>query len=370
MVFGASNFPLAFSTAGGDTASALAAGCPIIVKGHPGHPNTSLMVAEAIHKAAGRSLMPYGVFGHVEGAENSIGSYLVEHPLTKGVAFTGSYIGGKALFDLANKRAVPIPVFAEMGSVNPVFLFSKALELRGEAIAVQLADAVTLGVGQFCTNPGVVVGIESDGLDRFMFAFKDKIKQKAAAKMLHQGIATGYRRMKGSVLHEAGVVVVAEGLDGTEELEGRATLVKVSGTDFINNKILREEVFGPFAMVVSCKDDKELEGVISVLEGQLTATLMAEEADVKGEAALIAQIVEKCGRILMNGVPTGVEVTGAMQHGGPFPATTDARFTSVGESAIYRFVRPVCYQNFMDSLLPDALKDGNPLKIRRKVDGE
>ena len=374
VVFGASNFPLAFSTAGGDTASALASGCPVVVKAHPAHIETARLVASAILKAAEKTGMPEGVFAQVEGGFD-VGQRLVKHPSVSAVAFTGSFVGGKALFDLANKRKNPISVFAEMGSVNPVFLFENALILRGEALATQLADSVTLGVGQFCTNPGLIIGVESDGLNAFLNSFKTKMQAKMPAPMLHQGIADNYKKGL-STVSEMGNQVVTEHLtvasDGNA-LNGTPSVAVVNGAAFLKNKALHHEVFGPFSLVVKCKNLEEMKRIIEQLEGQLTATLMAEPSDLSIKSKqnpLIQAISEKCGRIIMNNAPTGVEVTHAMQHGGPYPSTTDARFTSVGTSAILRFVRPLCFQNFSNDLLPDALKEGNPLSIWRKVDGQ
>ncbi len=368
VVFGASNFPLAFSTAGGDTASALAAGCPVIVKAHPAHPETSRLVASAIEKAATRTKMPKGVFTHIEGGYD-VGQRLVKHPSVSAVAFTGSFVGGKALFDLANKRKQPIPVFSEMGSINPVILFENALKERGETLATQLADSVTLGVGQFCTNPGLIVGIESDNFNAFLDSFKAKMQAKTAAPMLHEGIASTFRKGVKNVESQSDTEVVTIS-DTQSAINGHPSVGVVSGTAFLKNKALHHEVFGPFSLVVKCKDKGELKRIIDKLEGQLTATLMADPADLTKQSVLIDAIGEKCGRLILNNVPTGVEVTHAMHHGGPFPSTTDARFTSVGTSAILRFVRPLCYQNFSDNLLPDALKNNNPLSIWRKVNGE
>jgi 2,5-dioxopentanoate dehydrogenase len=368
VVFGASNFPLAFSTAGGDTASALASGCPVVVKAHPAHPETARLVASAIEKAARRTKMPEGVFALVEGGVE-VGTYLVKHPSVKAVAFTGSYAGGKALFDIANKRKQPIPVFSEMGSVNPVILFENALAERGETLATQLADSVTLGVGQFCTNPGLILGIESVAFDAFLEHFKTKMQAKVAAPMLHQGIANTYKSGVENIKNQAETEVLTIP-DTQKPINGHPSVGVVSGATFLKNKALHHEVFGPFSLVVKCANKGELKRVMGKLEGQLTATLMAEPSDLKKQSALIDAISEKCGRLVINNVPTGVEVTHAMHHGGGFPATTDSRFTSVGTSAIVRFVRPLCFQNFPNDLLPDALKDGNPLSIWRKINGE
>jgi 2,5-dioxopentanoate dehydrogenase len=368
VVFGASNFPLAFSTAGGDTVSALAAGCPVVVKAHPAHLETARLVASAIEKAAKRTKMPEGVFAQVEGGVE-VGTYLVKHPSVKAVAFTGSYGGGKALFDIANKRKQPIPVFSEMGSINPVILFENALAERGESLATQLADSVTLGVGQFCTNPGLILGIESAAFEAFLAHFKTKMQAKVAAPMLHKGIANSYNSGVEKVKNQAETEVLTIP-DTQKPLNGHPSVGVVTGATFLKNKALHHEVFGPFSLVVKCTNKAELKRVIDKLEGQLTATLMAEPEDLKKQSVLIDAIGEKCGRIIINNVPTGVEVTHAMHHGGGFPATTDSRFTSVGTSAIVRFVRPLCFQNFSNDLLPDALKDGNPLSIWRKINGE
>jgi 2,5-dioxopentanoate dehydrogenase len=367
VVFGASNFPLAFSTAGGDTASALASGCPVVVKGHPAHLETSRLVASAIEKAAVKTKMPKGVFAHVEGGIE-VGKHLAKHPSVSAVAFTGSYTAGKALFDIANKRKQPIPVFAEMGSINPVLLLGDALKERAETVATQLADSVTLGVGQFCTNPGLVLGIESDPFNTFLNSFKTKMQAKTAAPMLHEGIAKNYQKGIETVSNQAETAVLTIEKDNSA-LSGHPSVGEVSGATFLKNKTLHQEVFGPFSLVVKCKDKSELKRIIEKMDGQLTATLIAEASDLKKNKDLITAISEKCGRLIVNNMPTGVEVTHAMQHGGPFPSTTDSRFTSVGTSAILRFVRPLCYQNYPNDLLPDALQTDNPLSIWRKVNG-
>ena len=370
LVFGASNFPYAYSTAGGDTASAFAAGCPVIVKAHPAHPGTSELVAGAILKAAKDCNMPDGVFTHLYGAGFEVGRALVEHPYTKSVGFTGSYAGGKQLFDWASQRREPIPVFAEMSCINPVFLLPEKLKTAATDLAKAYAGSITLGVGQFCTNPGLLIGIESDELNTFSEALSEEIRKTMPAPMLYEGIYRNYISKKESTLTQAGVETLAAADAEIKEGQGAAVLATVSGKDFISNPLLRQEVFGPFSLLVRCKDKKELEEVAGHLEGQLTATLMATEADVQEHAALVELVKNICGRLILNGVPTGVEVCLSMQHGGPFPATTDMRFGSVGADAIKRFVRPLAYQNWPDSLLPDALKDGNPLGIWRTVNNE
>jgi len=368
LVFGASNFPFAYSTAGGDTASALAAGCPVIVKAHPAHPGTSDLIATAILKAATECQMPIGVFTHLHGAGFGVGRALVEHPYTKSVGFTGSFAGGKQLFDWANQRKEPIPVFAEMSSINPVFLLPGKLKESAAELAKAYAGSITLGVGQFCTNPGLLIGIEGEELTAFSNALSEEISKTVPAPMLHDGIYKNYISKKESTLSQTGVDTLATA--SVTEGKGAAALATVTGRDFIDNPMLHQEVFGPFSLLIRCKDKAELLELVRHLEGQLTATLMATEADVEEHKALVELVINICGRMILNGVPTGVEVCLSMQHGGPFPATTDARFGSVGADAIKRFVRPLAFQNWPDQFLPDALKDSNPLGIWRTENNE
>lgn len=370
VVFGASNFPYAYSTAGGDTASAFAAGCPVVVKGHPAHPTTSAMVANAILKAAVATNMPDGVFAHIQGTSFETGKALIMHPYTKAVGFTGSYTGGKQLFDWANQRKEPIPVFAEMGSINPVFLLTEKLKAEADAMAAQYAGSVTLGVGQFCTNPGLIIGIESEALQQFITSLGKAVEQVPSANMLHQGIADAYVKNKAEALQQAGVEKVSESSTIPTAAQGQPVIATVSGKAFLANPVLHKEVFGPYSIVVRCGNEKEMLQVAQHLEGQLTATVMATEADMRANTALIDAIENICGRFVVNGVPTGVEVCLSMHHGGPFPSSTDARFTSVGADAIKRFIRPVCFQNWPDALLPEALKEGNPLGIARIFNNE
>ncbi len=368
VVFGASNFPLAFSTAGGDTASALAAGCPVVVKGHPMHPATGELVATAIARAARETGMPDGVFSHLQGVSHQLGEWLVTHPLTTAVGFTGSQQGGLALARLGQQRPVPIPVFAEMGSINPVVLLPSALQ-AGAGWAQAYALSVTLGTGQFCTNPGLLLAVQSPDLDRFVNDLAEAMGNLPASCMLHANIAARYREVRANLLAQSGVSL----LTGESEPEGPnrvpATVARVSGTDFRANARLQQEVFGPFTLVVACRDRAELEEALSGLEGQLTAALLGSDPELAGAGRLVSILGEKAGRVLFNGVPTGVEVCPAMQHGGPFPATTDGRFTSVGTDAILRWARPVAYQNCPQALLPEALRDANPLGIQRLVNG-
>lgn len=369
-VFGASNFPLAFSVAGGDTASALAAGCPVIVKAHPAHPGTSDMVAEAIQRAARETDMPDGVFSMLHGASTEVGQHLVRHPLIKAVGFTGSFRGGKAIFDAANAREVPIPVFAEMGSVNPVFILSGSLAQRGAEIASGLAGSVTLGVGQFCTNPGLVVVSESPAADQFVTGLAQALREVSAGTMLTEPIARAYRVGLDRLASTEGVEVIAKGsADNDGATTGTSCLLRSAANVFFANPDLAEEVFGPSTLVVSSRDKDELLNVARSLRGHLTATIHGTHQDLVDNAELVYELEQKVGRLIFNGFPTGVEVGHAMQHGGPYPATTAPESTSVGTAAIRRFARPICYQNFPSESLPDELKDGNPLGIWRMVDG-
>jgi 2,5-dioxopentanoate dehydrogenase len=370
VVFGSSNFPFAFSTAGGDTACAFAAGCPVIVKAHPAHAETSTRVAELILQAAATCKMPDGIFSHVYGASFQVGEALVKHPLTKAVGFTGSYQGGKQLFDWGNQRPEPIPVFAEMSSVNPVFVLPEKLKTSAVDVAKMLAASVTLGVGQFCTNPGLIIGIDGDDLKQFITAVGSEIKTVAPAKMLHPGIAKAYAEKKTNALSQEDVTVVAEAAAPTERDCGAAAIATVTAKSFLGNALLHQEVFGPYSLIVRCSDTREMIEVAKHLEGQLTSTFMATENDLQQYGELIEAVQNLCGRIIFNGVPTGVEVCLSMQHGGPFPATTDARFTSVGADGIRRFARPVAFQNWPDRFLPDELKNENPLNIYRTVNNE
>ncbi|MEO7308143.1 MAG: aldehyde dehydrogenase (NADP(+)) [Ferruginibacter sp.] len=370
VVFGASNFPFAYSTAGGDTACAFAAGCPVIIKAHPAHAETSEIVAKAILTAVEKCNMPKGIFAHVHGAGFEVGKALVTHPHTKAVGFTGSYIGGKQLFDWGNQRKEPIPVFAEMGSINPVFLLPEKLNGSTNEIATMYAGSITLGVGQFCTNPGIIIGIESGALQTFVHDLGKAIQKIDPALMLHPGIVTAYKKNKGNALLQDDVHLVAESETDVKENEGLPTIATTTGQAFLNNPVLHQEVFGPYSIVIRCKDMNEMTEVAKNLEGQLTSTFMATENDIKENNGLVEAVKNICGRFILNSVPTGVEVCLSMQHGGPFPATTDSRFTSVGADGIKRFARPIAFQNWGNNLLPDELKDENPLGIWRTVNNE
>ena len=370
VAFGASNFPLAYSVGGVDTCSALAAGCPVVVKAHPAHPGASELVGHAIQAAVEATGMPNGVFSMVHGVSTEIGMRLVQHPAAKAVGFTGSLQGGRALFDAAAKRPEPIPVFAEMGSTNPVFILPGALKKNGSAIAEGLAQSVTLGVGQFCTNPGLAFGCRSDEWSAFVERMGQLAGAVAPGVMLHQGISARFHESAEKFQETSGVRVA--GKSSAEAAQGRASAI-VFNTDartFQQQRVLREEVFGPSTLLVNCGSPQELEQIARDLPGQLTATVHGTEEDLVAHANLLAILREKAGRLIFNQYPTGVEVCPSMQHGGPYPATTDSRFTSVGTFAIKRFVRPVCFQNFPDSALPAELKNKNSKKIWRLVDGK
>jgi 2,5-dioxopentanoate dehydrogenase len=369
VVFGASNFPFAYSTAGGDTACALAAGCSVIVKAHPAHAETSELVAVAIQRAAQKNNLPEGIFIHLHGASFEVGKALIQHPLTKAIGFTGSFEGGKALFDTANQREEPIPVFAEMGSVNPVFLLPEKLKDETEAIASMYAGSITESVGQFCTNPGILVGIENEWLDEFEELLASQIEKVKPAKMLTKGIAGRFYKSRKERFDEGAEVITEDNVEAEED-EGLPTLAKISAGLFLKNPLLHKEVFGPFSMLVKCRDTDQLIEVARAMEGQLTCSLMATESEVKNNSDLVEALKDKCGRFVLNGVPTGVEVALSMHHGGPYPATTDSRFTAVGADGIKRFARPVCFQNWSNELLPDELKNENPLGLWRTVNNE
>lgn len=367
VVFGASNFPLAYSTAGGDTAAALAAGCPVIVKSHPMHAGTGELVSQAIVKAAQETGMPNGLFSNLNSKGIEVGTQLVKHPGVKAVGFTGSINGGRALFDLAAARDEPIPVFAEMGSINPAVVLPEALTEKGDEIATTYAGSISLGVGQFCTNPGLILGIESVELDSFCKTLSDQLQQINAGCMLHPNIHEAYNTKRDKALKLLEAETLLAPAPDQEANAAQQALARVSGEAFLNNKKLHEEVFGPFSMVVACKDAAELTRVISGLEGQLTGTIMAASNEAESYPELISAMQNRVGRIIYNGVPTGVEVCPSMVHGGPYPASTDSRFSAVGTHSIARWVRPFSYQDWPDSLLPDALKNSNPLGISRLV---
>jgi NADP-dependent aldehyde dehydrogenase len=356
VVFGASNFPLAYSTAGGDTASALAAGCPVIVKSHPMHAGTGELVASAIIKAAEDTGMPDGVFSNLNSSGIEVGVQLVKHPKVKAVGFTGSIKGGRALYDLAAQREEPIPVFAEMGSINPVIITQKALENRSSEIAQTYADSITLGVGQFCTNPGLILGIASTEMAVFVNDLGAKTASIDPYCMLHPNIHKAFESNGDEVLAQKEIQLVASYQGVTEPAFAKAKIATVPGAAFLQNTKLHQEVFGPFSLVVQCEDEAQLLEIIEQLEGQLTGTIIAEKEDYSSLSPLIESLQDRVGRIIFNGVPTGVAVVDAMTHGGPYPASTDSRFTAVGNQSIKRWVRPFSYQEFPEELLPEYLK--------------
>lgn len=368
-IFGASNFPLAFSVAGGDTASALAAGCPIVVKAHPAHPGTSNLVGQAIRRAVDACGLPEGVFSMVQGRGIAVGMAIVEHPAIKAIGFTGSFRGGKAIYDAAARRPEPIPVYAEMGSTNPVFFLPGALK-NSVKLAQAYVGSITLGVGQFCTNPGIAIMAPSDDASSFTEAARQAIGDVAPAPMLTQSIQQTY--VKG-ITHLAGlpgVEVIGQQGGAETYAHGTPALLTTKASTLLEYPELTEEVFGPGSVLVEADSREQLLSIARSLGGHLTATIQGTEEELADYADLVEILEQKVGRLLINGFPTGVEVSHAMQHGGPYPATTDARSTSVGTNAILRFARPVCYQGFPQTLLPDELKDGNPLNIWRLVNGE
>ncbi|WP_242197968.1 MULTISPECIES: aldehyde dehydrogenase (NADP(+)) [unclassified Pseudomonas] len=367
-VFGASNFPLAFSVAGGDTASALAAGCPVVVKAHGAHPGTSELVGRAVAQAVKACGLPGGVFSLLYGAGTDIGIALVTDPRIKAVGFTGSRTAGIALTQAAQARPEPIPVYAEMSSINPVYLFPAALQARGEALAQGFVASLTQGAGQFCTNPGLVIAVAGSALDAFIASATQLLRGCAAQTMLTPGIFHAYQSGVSTLAEHARIAATGQAADGSNQ--GQAHLFVAPAHDFLRNQHLQAEVFGAASLVVVCASEDEVRQVTEHLEGQLTATLHLDDADMARAKALLPVLERKAGRLLVNGWPTGVEVCDAMVHGGPFPATSDSRSTSVGTAAILRFLRPVCYQDFPDGLLPCALQQGNPLQLRRLLDGQ
>ena len=367
VVFGASNFPMAFSVAGGDTAAALAAGCPVVVKAHPAHPGTSALVAAAIKKAAELHEIPEGVFSILYDDGYAVGEALVKHPKTKIVTFTGSFKGGMALLKMARERDKPIPVFAEMGSINPVLLLPGALEKRAEELAKTYADSITMSAGQFCTNPGLLLAIKSEGLERFRKGLGAGVSTIDSATMLTPGISANFDKLSQRMVEGEGVSVIgrSDKLNTQKVNQALAVVTEISASSFLADDKYKEEVFGPYSLLVVAHDISQLEQVVDNLQGQLTASVMAEEEELLQYKHLTDKLSNIAGRVILNGPPTGVEVGNAIQHGGPFPSTSDSRFTSVGTSSIKRFVRPVCWQNWSESLLPDELKTSNPLNIWR-----
>lgn len=367
VVFGASNFPLAYSTAGGDTAAAFAAGCPVIIKSHPMHAGTGELVASAIIKAVEKINMPNGVFSNLNSSGIDVGVALVKHTGVKAVGFTGSIRGGRALLDLASQREEPIPVFAEMGSVNPVVILPEAVQERGASLAKIYAGSITLGTGQFCTNPGLILGIKGNALTDFIQDLSDEIVKIEPSCMLHPNIIGAYETNRQKAVAQSGLKVVADYDSDIDTNYARQTVTTVEGSTFLENSTLHQEVFGPYSIVVQCENADQLETIISKLEGQLTGTIIAEENELLKYTNVVNALQNRVGRLIYNGVPTGVEVCPSMHHGGPYPSSTDSRFTAVGIHSIKRWVRPISYQDWPDNLLPVELQNSNPLGITRLV---
>ena len=367
-VFGASNFPLAFSVAGGDTASALAAGCPVIVKAHNAHPGVSELVGTAVQRAVRDCGLPEGVFSMLFSVDTALGAALVADPRIKAVGFTGSRVGGTALMRIAAERSEPISIHAEMSSVNPVFLLPGALAARGAAIAKAFLASLNLGAGQFCTNPGLLIALEGPQLEAFISAAAAEVRGSAAATMLVSHIHRAYEAGLSQLCAMAGVTVAARG-ERASGCKSQTALLIAHAETVLADKRLQEELFGPASLLVRCRDMAQLRELAESLEGQLTAAVHMEAADLGMARQLLPVLERKAGRVLFNGFPTGVEVSHAMVHGGPYPATSDPRFTSVGTLAIRRFLRPVCYQDTPPELLPQSLQDGNPLGLWRVKDG-
>jgi alpha-ketoglutaric semialdehyde dehydrogenase len=369
-VFGASNFPLAFSVAGGDTASALAAGCPVVVKAHPSHLGTSELVGRVIQQAVAACKLPEGVFSLIVGSGNRIGEDLVRHPAIRAVGFTGSRLGGLSLMRIAAERPEPIPVYAEMSSINPILLFPSALDKNAESLAKGFVDSVTLGVGQFCTNPGFVLGIESEGFRRFSRAAAQELATRSAGIMLSPAIHSAYERGLAKLEAAQGVQQLAKVDAPAEGCLGAPALFSVTAKQVLAQPELADEVFGPSSLLVSCENPDQMRRLLEHMSGQLTASLHVDDRDLAMARSFVPVLERTVGRIVFNGFPTGVEVAYAMVHGGPFPATSDGRTTSVGAGAIERFLRPVSYQNMPAALLPDSLQDANPLKLWRIRDAK
>lgn len=370
-VFCAGNFPLAFSVAGGDTASALAAGNPVVVKAHHSHPGTAELVGAAISRAIEKLGMPPGLFSLLHGPGRKVGIDLVTHPVTRAVGFTGSQSGGRALFDAAAGRPDPIPVYAEMGSINPVFILPQALKQRYREIALGLKNSVTLGAGQFCTNPGLVAALAAPELDDFLAELRELFLESPPETMLNTEIRSAYEDGVERLRKSSGVSIAGESRSRPDKSMNQATAA-VFTTDaetFLHHTELGREVFGPSTLLVTARSREELLRIAREMEGHLTATVHGTDAELGEYGDLVDVLGEKVGRLIFNGFPTGVEVCPSMHHGGPYPAATDVHFTSVGTAAIYRFSRPLCYQGFPDSFLPPELRDANPLDIRRTLDG-
>ena len=370
VVFGASNFPLAYSVAGGDTASALAAGCPVIVKGHPAHPGTSEMVGRVIAEAVSKLDLPPGTFSLLHGRSTATGGGLVQNDAVKAVGFTGSHLGGRALHDLAAARREPIPVFAEMGSANPLVVLPKAMKNRGSQIAEQVAASALLAQGQFCTSPGMILWLDGDGADNLSEVLRDRLCNAPTGPTVHANIRSGYERAL-EEMQSLPVDVERAQHDGQlGKAEVCPAFLRATPEALRDHERLRSEIYGPALLSVACRTMEEMTTVIDSLDGHLTATVHGDEDDFVNHAPVLQALRTKVGRIIANGVPTGVEVSSAMVHGGPYPAASDARYSAVGTSSIQRWVRPACWQDWPEELLPVELRDSNPLGIQRLVDGK
>ncbi|MCB1204453.1 MAG: aldehyde dehydrogenase (NADP(+)) [Verrucomicrobiae bacterium] len=372
VVFGASNFPIAISVLGTDTISAFAAGCPVVVKAHPAHPGTCEIAARAIQRAAARSGVPDGVFSLVHGLSHETGTRLVQHPGIAAAAFTGSLAGGRALFNAANSRPCPIPFYAEMGSINPVFLLPGALKARAEAIAQGFVGALTAGVGQFCTNPGLVLGLEGEEWAQFRSIAAEKVAAFKPATMLHGGIHGAYSKGVAERLQRSGLELVGQSASAAspERGEAAAYLFSTSREGLLADPTLFDELFGPVSTLVSCRSPGDFLEAAEKLEGSLSATIHGTEEDLSNHRELIELLRRKVGRLIFNGYPVGLEICHSIHHGGPYPATTHPHFTSIGTRAMHRFVRPVCYQDWPDSLLPSELQNSNPRGVFRLLNGQ
>lgn len=365
-VFGASNFPLAFSTGGGDTASALAAGCPVIVKGHPAHPGTSAIVAECIAQALTLCQLPQSVFTLLQGTSHTLGQALVQHPSVKAVGFTGSIHGGRALFDLAQSRPEPIPFYGELGAINPVFILPNKLETDYSALASQFVQSMTMGCGQFCTKPGVLFVVKSDNCNAFLSSVRSQIEEQQGHLLLTDGIKQQYLSQTAQLAENDAI----QGVKSSPKSGVASYLFETTSQAWRDNPLWQQEIFGPQSIIVTCESIEDMLELSHHLEGSLTATLHAEKQDYEWAKQLLPQLENIAGRIIFNGWPTGVEVSHAMVHGGPYPASTVPASTSVGAQAIKRWLRPVAYQSLPEELLPDTLKRSNPLKVTQIVDGQ
>ena len=372
VVFGASNFPIAISVVGADSAGALAAGCPIVVKGHPAHPGTSELLATAVKKAVADSGLPPGIFSMLQGTTPEFGAALVKHPATTVVAFTGSLRVGRILADVAAARPVPIPFYGELGSVNPVFVLPGAMAERGSEIARGFVTSLTMGVGQFCTNPGIVLAQESDGFEEFADSIQTKVAKFPPATMLHAGIHDAFQTGVGRLGGISGVKLLGESdhSPDAEQCQARCTVYQTPTENLIASPELKDEIFGPVSVLGRCSSVAQMAEFAKTLSGSLTATIHGTEDELIENAPLIRILEEKVGRVIFNGFPTGIELCHAMHHGGPYPAATHSAFTSIGTRTIHKFGRPVCYQDFPDAALPPELQDDNPLGIPRLVNGK